>query len=298
MAVETRLPGNRRSTGAEQYYTPSQVADRLVGKLWTTLATELPGQDLAARTFVEPAGGTGAFVDALRRRGVARVLAVDIEPHHAAVDRADFLSWQPAGDGLATGGGAITLSNPPFGRNNKLSVRFFNHAAEFSDVIAFVVPQSWRKWSVINRLDPAFHLVSDEDLNVSYVDATGQTLSVHTHLRTAFQIWCRRDEPRARLVVQDRGLLQKTTPEHATHALTTFGYGCGRVSTEFGPTPKTTDIYLRIERADVAAALPRLDYQRFSKHTAYTEALSLPEINFLLNEYLTGDSGLQEVSWK
>lgn len=296
MAVETRLPGNRRSTGAEQYYTPRHIADELVGKLWTALARELPDQDPSARLFVEPAGGTGAFVDAVQRRRAERILAVDTEPHHPKVERADFLGWLPAGTGQGTG--AVTVSNPPFGRNNKLSVRFFNHAAGFSDVIAFVVPHSWRKWSVINRLDPAFHLVLDDDLEVSYVDTFGQPLSHHTHLRTAFQIWCRRDVLRARLVVEDRGLVQKTTPSLATHALTTFGYGCGRVSTEFGETAKSTNIYLRVERADVAAALPQLDYQRFSKHTAYTEALSLPEINFLLNEYLTGDSGLQEVSWK
>ena len=47
----------------------------------------------------------------------------------------------------------------------------------------------------------------------------------------------------------------------------------------------------------MAAALPQLDYQRFSNHTAYTQAISLQELNYLLNEFLTGDAGLQEVGW-
>lgn len=293
MAVDKRLPGNRRVTGNEQYYTPVDLAEQLVARAWSTIEDALPTVDLAQRTFIEPAGGTGAFVTAIRARGVHRVFSVDTDPQHPDVEQADFLSWAPA-----RVSDAITISNPPFGRNNKLSVRFFNHAAEFSEVIAFVVPRSWRKWSVINRLDPRFVLVDDIDVKTRYVNRLGEPLTVHDHLRTAFQVWRRGEAQRPRLEVADRGWVRRTTPSDATHSLTTFGYGCGRVSTDFGTTAKSTDIYLRIDDPAVAAALPQLDYQRFSNHTAYTQAVSLQEVNYLLNEYLTGDSGLQEVSWK
>lgn len=292
MAVDERLPGNRRVTGSEQYYTPADLADRLTGQIWSSLQDAAPAIDPASRTFIEPAGGTGAFVTALQARGAREVLAVDTDPRHPLVKRADFLTWRPKKITEA-----VTISNPPFGRNNKLSVRFFNHAAEFSETIAFVVPRSWRKWSVINRLDPRFELVSDADIDSRYVDAAGKPLSEHDQLRTAFQVWRRGETRRPKFVVKDLGWVQKTIPVEATHALTTFGYGCGRVSTDFGVQPKSTDIYLRVVDPAVAAALAQLDYQRFSNHTAYTQAVSLQEINYLLNEFLTGDAGLQEVSW-
>jgi hypothetical protein len=38
--------------------------------------------------------------------------------------------------------------------------------------------------------------------------------------------------------------------------------------------------------------LQQVDYSRFSQNTAYTAALSLQEINYLLNEYLFGDPGI------
>lgn len=294
MPVNERLPGNRRVTGSEQYYTPIDLAEELVGATWVMLQDAAPQADPAERTFIEPAGGTGAFVTAIRARGASRVLSVDTDPQHPEVQQADFLQWQP---GRVSD--AVTISNPPFGRNNKLSVRFFNHAADFSETIAFVVPRSWRKWSVINRLDPRFQLVSDVDLAIRYVDVNGEPLTVHDHLRTAFQIWRRGVAQRPKFLVEDRGWVRKTSPAEATHSLTTFGYGCGRVRgrAEFGLTPKSTDIYLRIEDSAVAAALTHLDYQRFSNHTAYTQAVSLQEINYLLNEYLTGDAGLREASW-
>ena len=35
-----------------------------------------------------------------------------------------------------------------------------------------------------------------------------------------------------------------------------------------------------------------MDFTRFSRHVAYTEALSIHEVNYLLNEELFGDPGL------
>lgn len=288
--MKSELPGNRRVTGSEQYYTPASTADQLVDVVGGLLSVDSinPWQ----HHFIEPAGGTGAFVSALQRRGVSKIHAVDIEPHHPLVNQGDFLAWHPEVQG------AVTISNPPFGRNNKLSVRFFNHAADFSQLIAFVVPRSWRKWSVINRLDPRFELVSDTDLQVSYVDLDGRPLSIHNHLRTAFQVWQLAAEPRAKLLVRDMGWVEKTSFEQATHSLTSFGYGCGRVSTDLSAGQKSTDIYLRVKNQSVADALPLLDYRKFSVHTAYTAAISLPELNYLLNEYLTGDAGLEKVGWE
>jgi hypothetical protein len=42
------------------------------------------------------------------------------------------------------------------------------------------------------------------------------------------------------------------------------------------------------------AALGSVDFSRFFKNTAYTEALSLQEINYLLNEAVFGDPHLVE----
>jgi len=150
----TKPLGNRRLTGDEQYYTPARLADKLVDQLFATVA------DAKSARFLEPAGGTGSFIEALKRHGSVSITAFDTHPKHQLVQRADFLSQElPETD-------FITVTNPPFGRNNQLAVPFFNHAAKYSRHIAFLVPRSWRKWSVINRLDPHFHLISDTDVEV------------------------------------------------------------------------------------------------------------------------------------
>jgi predicted RNA methylase len=281
------MTGNTRVTGKEQYYTPPMLAGELTDRLVKLVdATDL---GFANRVILEPAGGTGAFIDAAKSAGAARVVSFDIEPLHADVASGDFLEQE-----LGPVFGAVTLGNPPFGRNNALSIPFFNKAAPHSDYIAFIVPRSWRKWTVINRLDQHFHLVSDQDLQIDYVDAGGERLMVKRRLNTCFQIWERRDVLRPKYSVEDLGFVSKVSPAEADVSLTIFGYNCGSVKTEFERRPNTTQMFLKLNHPDALPALRKVDFSRFFRHTAYTEALSLSEINYLINEAITGNPHLLE----
>ena len=269
-----KMLGNRRVTGMEQCYTPPHVAEAVIDAV-TALVP-----DWRDRPWLEPCGGTGTFVDVLRSRGVEDVTAVDLEPRHPDVREADFLV-----DALPPISGAITATNPPFGRNNAMSVPFFNRAAEVSDVIAFIVPRSWRKWSVVNRLHPEFHCILDDDLQIDYLDADGEKLYERNNLRTAIQVWRRGTELRTRIDAEDRGYIRKVTPTEADVSLTIFGRGCGTVRTEFARVPNTTQMFLEVRDRQVLEALRSVDFSRFYNNVAYTEALSIKEIFHLLNEH-------------
>ena len=273
----TKKLGNRRVSGTEQYYTPRNLADELVKRTLKAIprATE--------KSFLEPAGGTGSFIEALNMAGITAVTSVDKYPMHPGVIQADFLEWETMDTDL------LTISNPPFGRNNALSVPFFNRAAKFSSHIAFLVPRSWRKWSVQNRLDTRFHLVLDVDVAVQYEDVLGAKIAKRNDLRTCFQIWEKRLELRPVIAVPDNGFIQKSSPDEADLAVRVFGYGCGTVMDDFPRQPNTTLMFLRVLDKSIESALQDLDYERFSINTAYTRALSFQEINFLINEQVFGD---------
>jgi len=286
MPTETLPPvklGNTRVTGKEQYYTPKPLAVELVAQIEKVLGP------LAGKTILEPAGGTGAFIEAVQAVGVSEVISFDIEPLHELVTVGDFLAQEIKESNL------ITISNPPFGRNNSLSIPFFNHAAKVSDAICFIVPRSWRKWSVTNRLDLGFELALDLDIEIDYVDSDGTPLSNKNHLATCFQIWKKADAPRTLVRVIDKGIIEKVSPDQADVSLTIFGYGCGKVKTEFEPIANTTQMFLKLKHPQALAALESVDYSKFFKNTAYTEALSLPEINYLLNEEIYGDPMIEGI---
>jgi len=275
--------GNRRTTGKEQYYTPIHLAEQLIAEVLVWVP------DLTKRRILEPAGGTGSFLKAASKIGAKDFVSFDIEPKHADITKADFLSADLSGED------ALTISNPPFGRNNSLSIPFFNKAADHSEFICFIVPRSWRKWSVINRLDRRFHLVADQDIQIDYENETGEKLSVKNGLATCFQIWQRKPSLRPKYSVADMGLVEKTSAVHADVALTIFGFGCGKLLTEFERKPNTTKMFLKLRHPQALMALQSVDFTKFSKNTAYTQALSLPEINYLLNERILGNPHLIEM---
>ena len=281
--AQVRL-GNTRVTGKEQYYTPANVAGALIAEVEKVLGP------LRGKTVLEPAGGTGSFVEAALAAGAEKIISFDIEPLHPLVHQGDFLVEEILESNL------ITISNPPFGRNNALSIPFFNKAAQISEAICFIVPRSWRKWSVTNRLDLNFELVFDTDLEIDYEDASANSLSNKTRLATCFQIWKRVSKPREIIKIKDMGLVEKVSPEQADVSLTVFGYGCGKLRTEFEPVSNTTQLFLRLIHKDAYSALSKVDFSRFYKNTAYTEAISLQEINYLLNEEIFGDPMIESDS--
>ena len=261
-------PQNKRKTGKEQYYTPDKTVKECM---------KLVDAVKVGGVYLEPAGGTGSFVRELGKRG--RVVAYDIEPKSEGIQRTEnFLKEDLSG--LSE---VITVTNPPFGRANSLCIPFFNKCAEVSTIIGFLVPKSWRKWSVMNKLDRRFHLVSDTEMVVDY-DYEG-TQKSKGRLKTVFQVWERREELREVYTAEDRGYITKCGPEDADVSLTVFGRGCGKVRRVFPRESNTTQMFLKCNEDWVRDALYSLEYSRFYENVAFVEALSIKEVWHLLNEY-------------
>lgn len=281
---------NTRKTGKEQYYTLPSAVDICLAELSRNVC-------LDEYKILEPAGGTGEFINGLVRKGVKeeQIISYDIEPHHELVTKADFLEVDPK-----EFKGTICVTNPPFGRANSLSKKFFNHAAQGSDYIAFLVPKSWRKWSVINSLDLNFDLVSEIEMpeNCFYMpDSSSSNKGV---LKTIFQIWKRVEKPREKIKIKDHGLIKKVIPkegyvEGANVAMIVFGHSCGKIQKITGRVKsKTTTMYLQVDSPHVYEHLVSLNLSKFFNNVAYVQALSLQEINHELNK----KAGLETFSFK
>lgn len=274
--------GYARTTGKEQYYTPAPLCDSIVVLVQSKI------KDWQNRTWVEPAAGTGNFVIAEIENGVdpSKIIAIDLYPKQqfrlVKIRKADFLD-----DAVQLKvKNAITLTNPPFGRNNSLCVPFFNKSAKFSDYICVIVPRSWRKWTVIDKLDPDFHCILDEDIEVNYENEHGEPYSGKI-LNTVFQIWQRRTSKRKRLnVVEDRGYLKKVPSTDADVRIRQCGFNLGKVETDFDKDYNHSNFYFfKLKNKKVLKALNEVDFSRFAKNSSHRESLSMKEINYLLNEW-------------
>jgi len=164
----------------DQFYTKPEIVEHVLQMV------DCSPFDL----IVEPSAGAGDF---LKYLPLDKTLAMDLEPAVEGIERRDFFEFLPT-----DGKNILTIGNPPFGKNSSLAVMFFNHAAQFSDCIAFIVPRTFRKPSVINRLDNNFHLTSQEILPLeSFYDSSGETHEVPT----VFQVWEKQFYPRTKTEV-------------------------------------------------------------------------------------------------
>lgn len=254
----------------DQFYTNPLLAQRLFADL---IADHLGHRWSGAVRWLEPSCGTGAFLSLLP----PDALGVDLDPKCPGAVQADFLSWTPpAGDERPL----VVVGNPPF----KHDVAFFNRCAELgAERIAFIVPRSWQKLSVQNRLDRTFHLAHEEVLPLDAFIFEGQPAKVPT----VFQVWerCEEQRPLTVLPATHRDFAFVTYEQRGTadFAIQRIGANAGTVKDLDAPhLSKNSHRFVRVaDRAQVAevrAVFEAVDWSSIKACVAGCPSISNPEM--------------------
>jgi len=159
-----------RTVESEQYYTPLDTAQELYE---TTLLIVGDNFD----NFVEPSAGKGAFLACMPPD---KRIGIDIDPLGKEIVEQDFFNF------VWPEGRTITIGNPPFGRRGKLAMKFLNISADNSEVVAFILPAIFSKFTFINRVHPYMHLIHEVPVTVE--------------VNCVFQIWEKSTELRPKIV--------------------------------------------------------------------------------------------------
>jgi hypothetical protein len=128
----------------DQFYTHPDVAKLCID----ALRSHIP----STAVCIEPSAGTGVFLDLM-----PDAVGYDIEPKHPRIVKADFLTVDVPDH-------SIVFGNPPFGRQSSLAKHFIQHAAKHADIIAFILPRSFKKASMQRAFPRIFHLEEELDL--------------------------------------------------------------------------------------------------------------------------------------
>ena len=158
-------------SGLDKFYTQDHVAKQC----FEFLHSQLNISENAI--YLEPSAGAGSFINLL-----SHYIALDIAPEDDRIKKQDYLKYEVDKENF------ITIGNPPFGNRSKLAIDFFNKAATMSDVIAFILPVSFMKWSVQKNLSSNFALYNYLYLEPESFTSNGKPYSV----RTVFQIWVKK----------------------------------------------------------------------------------------------------------
>lgn len=239
----------------DQYYTRPEVAQWLI--------TQLKKLTTPETLWFEPSAGTGAFFNLLPSNRIG----IDIDPKSDGIVQGDFLQYRYDGPE-----DVIVVGNPPFGKNSSQAVKFFNHAAKFARIIAFILPQTFRKESVINRLDPYFHLVHDETLPKFSFIADGEPYDVPC----CYQIRVRKDIPRTKFTLPKTSPdFEFTTRARADFAVQRVGVNAGRVKDIDDQIATASHYFIR---GPVRNIMESLNFNQVKLHNAGNPSISKGEL--------------------
>ena len=170
-----RRTGTTKSKGHKEtndkFYTKPEISKMCIDML------DLSDFDL----IVEPSAGSGSF-----SKRINNCIAYDLVPEDDTIIQQDFFELDIV---QFKGKKVLTIGNPPFGVQNNLAIRFFNKAAQYSDTIAFILPKSFMKESIQNKLDEYFHLDKYIELPYKSFSLNGEDYGVNC----VFQIWKKKD---------------------------------------------------------------------------------------------------------
>ena len=141
--------------------------------------------------IIEPSAGNGSFLESLSRINCKKCY-LDIAPENDQILKQDFLKYTV----YKTNYKIHVIGNPPFGKQSSTAIRFINHAATFADSISFILPKSFKKESLQNKIPLNFHLVHEYELPPNSFFFKNKLFNIPC----VFQIWKKNNKNRQKIL--------------------------------------------------------------------------------------------------
>ena len=260
--LNENITPHQRAALLDQYYTVPKHAEHFYSEVLRLF-------DLTGYLIIEPSAGTGSFSKIFPTGSIA----LDIDPKSEGILKADFLKFEfPVGAKIAV------IGNPPFGRGCNTAIRFFNYAASAAEIIAFVLPRTFRKASIQNRLDENFHLAHEIEVPNRAFIFEGKLCNVPS----VFQIWVRGSKCRAQIDTKTTHPdFAFTEPSRASFAIQRVVGKAGHITSNLSAC-RSSHYFIK---GNVKRVMAKLNFAKIAANTAGNPSLSKGEIVALYSEY-------------
>lgn len=209
MPRETKSNGQKDKL--DRFYTPEETVKKCLSLL------DLNQYDC----IIEPSAGTGNF-----SKNLPNCFSFDIAPEQDYIIKADWLSLNKKQ--FNNYSNILICGNPPFGEQSKLAISFFNESAKIANTIAFILPLSFKKDSIQNRLALNFTLKKELILkDCIFLLKDLKEISVPC----VFQVWEKTNSLRKKNKLKTTSdYFQFTTKENADFRIQRVGGNAGKAS--------------------------------------------------------------------
>lgn len=222
-------------------------------------------------TCIEPSAGEGSFINSLKLLNCREYIFIDVEPEDSRVTKTDFLTFKPPKN-------SIFIGNPPFGRQSSLAKKFIKRACEYdARIIAFILPRSFKKFSMHKCFNLQYHLLHQIDLPDDSFTFKGK----NTKVPCVFQIWIKQKESRetpCKLTPTGWSFVNKD--EHPTFSFRRVGSQAGKIDTDVNKCPQT-HYFIKTENTSLITRASKISWKH--ENTVGPHSIGKQELIYQLN---------------
>lgn len=201
----------------DRFYTDPNIAQRCLGLLNLDLYD----------CIIEPSAGNGSFSNLLN------CFAYDLCPAGPGIVEQDWFTLDL--EQFKNYDRILVVGNPPFGQQNTLAIQFFNRAAEIADTIAFILPLSFKKISVYNKLDLNFTVGNEYILPKNSFTLDGKQYDIPT----VFQVYNKGEKRKKIKYKRKSDYFDFVTKEEADFRIQRVGGNAGKASFDLDYSPQS-----------------------------------------------------------
>jgi predicted RNA methylase len=255
--------------GLDKFYTNIDVAKRCVFVFKNIV-------DMTKYLWIEPSAGKGVFIDVLKEHDLD-IIGYDLYPDRNDITTMDFLT-DTIDDRILNGRDVCFIGNPPFGFAASAALKFVNKAATYNpDYISFILPATFKKKSILRRVNSNYHILVCDDLPKNSFNTADGVIDVPT----VFIIFEWRAEKRDdKIYPVNNEWIEYVDPGDADFIIKRVGGRSGQVF-EIGEldNPAITSHYFCKEKCKgVKNVLRNIDFDDIRNNTAGVRSISKREI--------------------
>lgn len=247
--------------GNDKYYTKNYIAD-----YYSHIVYEKYGNNYQ---YIEPTAGNGSFLNI-----IPNIIGYDLKPENDNILKMNIFN-------NTFNENNIIIGNPPFGISGSLAIKIFNYIASFSvKAICFILPKSFKKNSVKNKLNISYKLIFEQDIipNAFIVNKKEHNVPC------VFQIWEKSNIDRK--IIEDEKFIwiEFTNKENADIAVRRAGSKAGQILNGLEYNEVST-YFLKIKSPMVIKAIKLIDLSIID-YTAGVRSISKNELNSEINRIM------------